>query len=54
MLFVPQSRPRLFIIALRRDVDLLETLAGDEPNDNFHPRMLRTAYRKLTKALQDD
>ena len=49
VLFVPQSRPRLFIIALRRDVDLPETLAGDKPNGNFHPRMLRTAYRKLPK-----
>ena len=54
VLFVPQSRPRLFIIALRRDVDMPETLAGDEPDGDFHPRMLRTAYRRLPKALQDD
>ena len=54
VLFVPQSRPRLFIIALRRDVDLPETLAGDKPTGNFHPRMLRTAYRKLPKTLQND
>ena len=54
VLFVPQSRPRLFIIALRRDVDIPETLTGDGPDGGFHPRRLRTAYRKLPKALHDD
>ena len=54
VLFVPQSRPRLFIIALRRDVDMPETLAAGGPDGDFHPRMLRTAYRKLPRALQDD
>ena len=54
VLFVPQSRPRLFIIAVRRDVDLPETLTGDGADPDFHPRRLRTAYGKLPKALQDD
>ena len=54
VLFVAQSRPRLFIIALRREVDIPETLTGDGPDGDFHPRRLRTAYRKLPKALQED
>ena len=54
VLFVPQSRPRLFIIALTREVDVPETLTGDGPDGDFHPRRLRTAYRKLPKALQED
>ena len=54
VLFVPQSRPRLFIIAVRRDVDRPETLTGNEPDGDFHPSRLRTAYHKLPKALQDD
>ena len=53
-LFVPQSRPRLFIIALRCDVDIPETLTGDGPDGDFYPGRLRTAYRKLPKALLDD
>ena len=54
VLFVPQSRPRLFIIAVRRDVDMPETLNGDGGDGDFHPRSLRTAYEKLPRALQDD
>lgn len=54
VLFVPQSRPRLFIIAVRRDVDLPEAAAGDGPDGDFHPRTLRTAYGRLPEALQDD
>ena len=54
VLFVPQSRPRLFIIAVRRDVDMPETLTGDGADGDFHPRSLMTAYGKLPRALQDD
>lgn len=54
VLFVPQSRPRLFIIAIRRDVDMPATLTGDAAGGDFHPRRLRSAYRRLPKALQDD
>ena len=54
VLFVPQSRPRLFIVAVRRDVDMPETLTGGEADGDFHPRRLRTAYRKLPRALQGD
>lgn len=54
VLFLPQSRPRLFIIAVRHDVDMPETLIGDEPDGGFHPCRLRTAYHRLPKAVQDD
>ena len=54
VLFVPQSRPRLFIIAVKRDVEMPKTLADDEPHGSFHPAMLRTAHRKLPKSLQTE
>ena len=51
-LFVPQSRPRLFVIAVRDDVVIPEPLAGNGPSSPFHPRTLRTAYNKLPSPLQ--
>ena len=53
VLFVPQSRPRLFIIAVRDDIEMPKLLVGGVQSDPFHPRTLRTAYRKLPKTLQE-
>ena len=47
-LFVPQSRPRLFIIAVRKDVNLPSHLVAHEPSSLWHTRGLRTAYDKLS------
>ena len=52
-LFVPQSRPRLFIIAVRDDIDIPEMLDGDSPQGCFHPRTLKTAYEKLPKVIKE-
>ena len=46
-LFVPQSRPRLFIIALRNDLDLPPDLFGDGSSPRWHTRTLKTAFNKL-------
>ena len=54
VLFVPQSRPRLFIIAIKRNIDLPTALTDRGPSGQFHPGKLRTACGKLPKALQDD
>ena len=53
VLFVPQSRPRLFLVAVRDDIVIPEPLNGHGPSDLFHPRMLRIAYHKLPKKLQE-
>ncbi len=52
-LFVPQSRPRLFIVAAREDVAIPISLVArnDSP---FHTRALLTAYEKLPRKLRDD
>lgn len=45
--FVPQSRPRLFIIAMRQDRPIPENLVLDEPHPSWHPANLVGAYEKL-------
>jgi len=50
--FVPQSRPRLFIIGVRRDIDIPATLAGNGPNLPFHTSALRNAHDGLPLDLK--
>ncbi len=52
-LFLPHSRPRLLIIAVRDDIVVPDTLAQEYPNDTFHPRTLRTAFGKLPMNLKE-
>lgn len=46
-LFVPQSRPRLFVIGIRADVDLPEGMTAPGPMLPFHTRGLQTAFDRL-------
>jgi DNA (cytosine-5)-methyltransferase 1 len=46
-LFVPQSRPRLFVIGVHRDLELPAHLKAEGPVSPWHTRTLRTAYEKL-------
>ena len=52
-LFVPQSRPRLFVIAIRDDVDLPADVTVREPVDQFHTRGLRNAYANLSAKTRE-
>lgn len=45
-LFVPQSRPRLFIIGVKDGIKLPLSVSG-EPSGTWHTRALRTAYDHL-------
>lgn len=45
--FVPQSRPRLFIVAVRGDVEIPDHLVAEKPTGAWHTRTLRVAYEKL-------
>ncbi|WP_425905748.1 DNA cytosine methyltransferase [Nitrobacter sp. TKz-YC02] len=47
-LFVPQSRPRLFIIAVRDDVEIPSGIASAEPSALWHTRGLRCAHSRLS------
>ena len=50
--FVPQSRPRLLIVAVRSDVSVPETLRESGPGQLFHPRALRNAFERLPTNLR--
>jgi DNA (cytosine-5)-methyltransferase 1 len=52
-LFVPQSRPRLFVIGVRNDVAIAPALVGSAPTDLFHTRGLRTAFDGLSAQARD-
>ncbi len=51
-LFLPQSRPRLFIIALRDDIAAPSALIGQSGAGAFHTRALKAAHDALPKSLQ--
>lgn len=46
-LFVPQSRPRLFIIGVREDVEIPPALIASRPTSPFHTRALCTAVERI-------
>lgn len=46
--FVPQSRPRLFIVAVRNTVGIPKELVSGEASMLWHPRMLQTAHMNLS------
>jgi len=59
-LFLPQSRPRLFIVAVRAGIDVPASLVGDMGKAGkagetpFHTRALMTAYANLPKPSQQN
>ena len=52
--FVPQSRPRLFVIALRDDLAPAPSTSGDGPMVPWHTTAVKTAFAGLPAALKDD
>ena len=53
VLFVPQSRPRLLIVAVRDDFPMPDRLCGRGPGRVFHPRSLRNSFERLPVDLKD-
>jgi len=51
--FVPQSRPRLFIIGIQNNLNILDYLCSTAPNEKWHTDALVTAYSKLDKATKN-
>jgi DNA (cytosine-5)-methyltransferase 1 len=47
--FVPQSRPRLFIVAVHEGQPISEALTRDEPHAIWHPANLTNAYDRLSE-----
>lgn len=52
-LFVPQSRPRLFIIAARADLPLPPALLADEASPRWRTRALAAAQERLPAHLRE-
>jgi len=50
--FLPQSRPRLFIVGVRDDVEIAPDLLCEKPSSLWHPRGLIGAHAKLSKEIQ--
>ena len=49
--FLPQSRPRLFIVAARADLDLPAELVESGPSDEWHPAALVAAADALPPSV---
>ena len=49
-LFVPQSRPRLFIIGVRKDVEISPDLLTQGPIEPFHTPALQRAFDRVGNA----
>lgn len=52
--FVPQSRPRLFVIGVRSDLKIDSRTTVAEPKVPWHTTGLKNAYRRLPQKLQDN
>lgn len=52
--FLPQSRPRLFIVAVDRDMIVPAGLCSPGPVPHWHPSGLRAAYARLRADLRHD
>lgn len=53
-LFVPQSRPRLFVIGVRGDAHVPESSHRHGPSPLWHSRTLQSAYEKLSAKLRQN
>ena len=51
--FVPQSRPRLFIVAVDAALRVPEECLSDTPSPAWHPTAIIKAYNRLPRILKD-
>jgi len=52
--FVPQSRPRLFILGVRADLHIPAPLIKDYLDPLWHPPAIQQAFKGLPRSLQED
>jgi DNA (cytosine-5)-methyltransferase 1 len=52
-LFVPQSRPRLFVVAVREDAALPLALYSASPEEPFHAKALRASVERLPAPVRE-
>lgn len=53
-LFVPQSRPRLFLVGVRADVEVDPALMAPGPIEPFHTRGLQSAVERLPASTRQN
>jgi DNA (cytosine-5)-methyltransferase 1 len=53
-LFVPQSRPRLFVIGVHKDIRLPASLVSEDPIEPFHTRGLRRAMEAVPPSTRKE
>lgn len=51
--FLPQSRPRLFIVAVRENTVIPARLEGDAPSASWHPSSVITAHEGLEGSVRN-
>ena len=52
-LFVPQSRPRLFVVAVRDGVELPDGIVQIGPSETWHSPTMEKAYAALPETVKD-
>lgn len=52
--FVPQSRPRVFIVAIRREVPIPTSLRSEMPHEPWHTQTLLRAKEALPREINRD
>lgn len=52
--FVPQSRPRIFIVAVRADIDIPSCLISPLPLNPWHPERMVQAFHNLSAQAKGD
>lgn len=53
MHFVPQSRPRLFVVATEESIEPRADIVGIGPDPVWHPQALISGYGKLPRSVRD-
>lgn len=53
-LFIPQSRPRLFIVALQKDLNIPKEVKAEQPNELWHTKSITNAISNFSEELLQD
>jgi DNA (cytosine-5)-methyltransferase 1 len=51
--FLPQSRPRLFIVAVNEGIEVPRQHISSGASEQWHPNSIRSAFHRLPKRLRD-
>ncbi len=52
--FLPQSRPRLFLVGVRHDLTIPDALLTSNPSPIWHPANLKTSFNRVAPKVQEN